>query len=118
TQEAKKGQKAARREAKQETKAARKAIKDAEKASAKARTRDSLQALSKLGELADGRYRIVSQPPIVIPARDLAAAAAVSLSEVDQLVRDQFRAYRATLRDDQRQLLERFQIVDMARKVV
>jgi uncharacterized protein (DUF2252 family) len=66
----------------------------------------------------DGRYRIVSQPPIVIPARDLAAAAGVSSSEVDQLVRDQFRAYRATLRDDQRQLLERFQIVDMARKVV
>jgi hypothetical protein len=66
----------------------------------------------------DGRYRIVSQPPIVIPARDLAAAAGVSSSEVDELVRDQFRAYRATLRDDQRHLLERFQIVDMARKVV
>ena len=40
----------------------------------KAHTRDSLQALSKLGELVDGRYRIVSQPPVVIPARDLAAA--------------------------------------------
>src|SRR6478672_10671913 len=92
--------------------------KNALKARAKARTRDSLQALSKLGELVDGRYRIVSQPPIVIPARDLAAAAGVSSSEVDQLVRDQFRAYRATLRDEQRQLLERFHIVDMARKVV
>ena len=40
----------------------------------KAHTRDSLQALSKLGERVDGRYRIVSQPPVVIPARDLAAA--------------------------------------------
>ena len=39
----------------------------------KAHTRDSLQALSKLGELVDGQYRIVSQPPIVVPARDLAA---------------------------------------------
>src|SRR2546429_1031560 len=117
-QEAKKGPKGARKQAKQQAKAARKAEKVAEKARAKARTRDSLQALSKLGELVDGRYRIVSQPPIVIPARDLAAAAGVSSSEVDQLVRDQFRAYRATLRDDQRHLLERFQIVDMARKVV
>jgi uncharacterized protein (DUF2252 family) len=116
--EAKQGPKKARKQAKQQTKAARKAEKNALKASAKARTRDSLQALSKLGELVDGRYRIVSQPPIVIPARDLAAAAGVSSSEVDQLVRDQFRAYRATLRDDQRHLLERFQIVDMARKVV
>jgi len=115
---AKKGPKGARKKAKQKTKAAREAERDAEKASAKARTRDSLQALSKLGEFADGRYQIVSQPPIVIPARDLAAASGVSPDEVDQLVRDQFSAYRATLRDDQRHLLERFQIVDMARKVV
>ena len=117
-EETKKGPKKARKQAKQQTKAARKAEKNALKASAKARTRDSLQALSKLGELADGRYQIVSQPPIVIPARDLAAASGVSPDEVDQLVRDQFSAYRATLRDDQRHLLERFQIVDMARKVV
>ena len=34
------------------------------------------------------------------------------------VIRKQFRAYRATLRDDQRRLLERFQVVDMARKVV
>ena len=115
---AKKGPKGSRKKAKQKTKAARKVERDAEKASAKARTRDSLQALSKLGELADGRYQIVSQPPIVIPARDLAAASGVSPDEVDQLVRVQFSAYRATLRDDQRHLLERFQIVDMARKVV
>ena len=42
-------------------------LKRVEKADAKARTRDSLQALSKLGELVDGEYRIVSQPPIVVP---------------------------------------------------
>ena len=34
------------------------------------------------------------------------------------LIRDQFRAYRATLQDDRRHLLERFEIVDVARKVV
>jgi uncharacterized protein (DUF2252 family) len=34
------------------------------------------------------------------------------------VIHEQFRAYRATLRDDQRKLLERFQLVDMARKVV
>ena len=41
----------------------------------KARTRDSLHALGKLAELVDGQYRIVSQPPIVIPARELGSAA-------------------------------------------
>jgi hypothetical protein len=44
--------------------------------------------------------------------------AGISSDEIDHLIREQFRAYRATLRDDQRHLLERFQIVDMARKVV
>ena len=50
---------------------------------AKAHTRDSLQALSKLGELVDGQYRIVSQPPIVVPARDLAATYGMSPDEVE-----------------------------------
>jgi uncharacterized protein (DUF2252 family) len=101
-----------------QAKAAKRAEKKAEKALAKARTRDSLQALSKLGELVDGRYRIVSQPPIVVPMRDLAATYDLSPDEVERTIHEQFRAYRATLRDDQRQLLERFQVVDMARKVV
>jgi uncharacterized protein (DUF2252 family) len=103
---------------KQEVKAAEKAQKTAEKTRAKAYTRDSLQALSKLGELVDGRYRIVSQPPIVVPARELKAAAGMSAGEVSHMLREQLRAYRATLPDDRRQLLERFEIVDMARKVV
>ena len=34
------------------------------------------------------------------------------------MIHEQFRAYRSTLQDDRRQLLERFQFVDMARKVV
>src|SRR6185436_9291806 len=45
--------------------------RQAEKNLRKARTRDSLQALSKLGERVDGRYRIISQPPIVVPLRDI-----------------------------------------------
>jgi hypothetical protein len=44
----------------------------------KAHTRDSLQALSKLGEMTDGSYRIISQPPIVVPVRELAATYGVS----------------------------------------
>jgi uncharacterized protein (DUF2252 family) len=103
---------------KQEAKAAKRARKTAEKTLAKAHTRDSLQALSKLGELADGSYRIVSQPPIVVPARDLEASHGLSRDQIERGVREQFRAYRATLRADHRQLLERFELLDMARKVV
>lgn len=118
-----KGKKRERRGAKDKAdkkqgKAARRAEKIAEKAREKAHTRDSLQALSKLGEQVDGRYRIVSQPPIVVPERDLGATYGMSADEVGQAVRDQLRAYRKTLQDDRRQLLERFEIVDTARKVV
>ena len=103
---------------KQEEKAAKLAAKQAEKTVAKAHTRDSLQALSKLGEQVDGQYRIVSQPPLVVPLRDLAATYGLSARDAGKAIRDQFRAYRETLQDDRRQLLERFQVVDAARKVV
>jgi len=108
----------AENEAKMEAKAARRGEKVAEKAREKAHTRDSLQALSKLGELVDGRYRIVSQPPIVVPERELGSTYGMSADEVRHAVRAQLRAYRKTLPDDRRQLLERFRIVDTARKVV
>jgi uncharacterized protein (DUF2252 family) len=117
----KKREKAARKEegaARQEEKAAKLAAKRAEKTLTKAHTRDSLQALSKLGELVDGQYRIVSQPPIVVPARDLAATYGLSPDQVVPVIHEQFRAYRATLQDDRRHLLEKFQFVDAARKVV
>ena len=100
-------------------KAATTAQKNARKNAQKARTRDSMQALSKLAEHVDGRYRIVSQPPVVVPLRDLPKIhAGYSVSELEQMVHDQFRAYRETLQEDRRELLERFEIVDMARKVV
>jgi len=98
--------------------AAKQGKKRAEKLMAKARTRDSLQALSKLAEVVDGRYQIINQPPIVVPLRELPATAAMSADELHHVIHEQFRAYRATLQDDRRRLLERFEIIDVARKVV
>ena len=121
--ETKKEAKAARQGKKEnrdeeQEKLAKVAEKRAEKSAAKAHTRDSLQALSKLCEVAGGQYRIVSQPPVIVPGRDLAATYGLSPDEVMPAIHEQFRAYRATLQDDRRQLLERFEIVDAARKVV
>jgi uncharacterized protein (DUF2252 family) len=114
----KKEPKTAKKGAGGEEKLAKAALARAEKNRAKAHTRDSLQALSKLGEMAGGSYRIISQPPIVVPVRELAATYGMSPDETEHVIRDQFRAYRATLPDDRRYLLERFEIVDWARKVV
>ncbi|MDM7991322.1 DUF2252 domain-containing protein [Arthrobacter sp. zg-Y877] len=99
-------------------KAAKRIEKRAEKTARKARSRDSLQALSKLAERVDGEYRIVSQPPIVIPLREFGDSFGLSADQIWEESREQLRSYRATLQDDRRYLLERFEIVDIARKVV
>ena len=115
---ASKGKAAKKKAAKKERKEDEAEAKAARKAAEKARTHDSMQALSKLGELVDGRYRIVSQPPIVVPMRDLEGMYGISADQFERAIHKQFRAYRATLEDDRRHLLEKFQIIDMARKVV
>jgi uncharacterized protein (DUF2252 family) len=110
--------KTARKDTIEQAKLAKLAARRAEQTRKKAYTRDSLQALSKLAEIFDGTYRIVSQPPIVVPMRDLAATYGMSPDEVGPAIREQFQAYRATLQEDRRHLLERFEVVDAARKVV
>jgi uncharacterized protein (DUF2252 family) len=83
---------------------------------AKSRTKDSLQALAKLTEVVDGRRRIISDPPLIVPLAELAAEqqADAVFESLHQLV----RSYRRTLQTDRRHLLEGFELVDVARKVV
>src|SRR3954453_7730731 len=99
-------------------KEARTVEKNAHRATDKAHTHDSLQALSKLAELVDGEYRIVAQPPIIVPVRDVAVTYGMAPDKIEATVRAQFRAYQTTLRDEQRALLQQFEVVDVARKVV
>jgi uncharacterized protein (DUF2252 family) len=88
-----------------------------EKGLAKARTRDSMQELGKLTRIEDGRPRIISDPPVIVPFRDL-------LGELDRAVdlekelKDLIAKYRRTLQADRRVLLEQYEFADMARKVV
>ena len=96
----------------------RKQAERAEKNVAKARAKDSLQALSKLTEVVDGRHRIVSTPPVVVPERDLADAWGMEPGQIREILHERLRAYRSSLPDDRRRLLERFEFVDFARKVV
>ena len=94
------------------------AVKRMNKTLRKAHTRDSLGALTKFAEVVDGRHRIVSQPPVIIPLRDLAASYEMTPEQARDAVEEQFRVYKATLSNDRRQMLDKFTIVDMARKVV
>ncbi len=90
--------------------------KRTEETIAKARTRDSMSAFSKLTETVDGRVRIVDQAPLIVPLDKLA-----SESERDEMfdgLHALLRGYRSTLEFDRRILLEEFELVDFARKVV
>ena len=83
---------------------------------AKSRTKDSLQALAKLTTVVDGRRRIISDPPLVVPLTEL-----YEQPEIDRLLESLHglvRSYRRTLQSDRRHLLEDFELVDVARKVV
>jgi uncharacterized protein (DUF2252 family) len=88
------------------------------KGAAKARTKDSLKAFAKLTHLVDGEPRIVSDPPLIVPAADLAADAGFSFERLESVIHQLFREYRRTLQQDRRHLLEEFRMVDLARKVV
>src|SRR5262245_54075732 len=83
---------------------------------AKARTEDSLRAFDKLTHLVDGELRIVSDPPVIVPVRELAPGpeGEALFDRIHELV----RAYRRTLQSNRRHLLEQFRVVDMARKAV
>jgi Uncharacterized protein conserved in bacteria (DUF2252) len=82
----------------------------------KARSKDSLHALEKLTEEVEGRFRIRSDRPVLVPVREVLPEHGPE--EIDNVVRTTFDDYLHSLRDDRRELLERFELVDIALKVV
>ena len=50
--------------------------------------------------------------------RSTSAAYGIDADQLEHYVHAEFRAYRATLQSDRRHLLEKFEVVDVARKVV
>jgi uncharacterized protein (DUF2252 family) len=93
-----------------EARAGKKTTKKLSKNVRKTRGRDSLQALSKLTRVVDGRRMIDDDPPLL-----------VRIPEGDELrgqVYAILESYKRTLQEDRRHLLERFRFVDAARKVV
>ncbi|MGE3289271.1 MAG: DUF2252 domain-containing protein [Pseudonocardia sp.] len=93
-----------------------KQIKATEKMVAKAHTRDSMQALSKLTEVVDGRRRIISEPPLIEPVEDVFAG--MQVAAVYELLGTMLGKYRRSLQSDRKHLLEHFAVVQAARKVV
>ncbi|MGH8978738.1 MAG: DUF2252 domain-containing protein [Acidimicrobiia bacterium] len=77
---------------------------------ARARRHHSLHAVGKLTEFEDGRTRFRHVPPLLCRLDDDNEAR----EEVEAVLDD----YRASLREERRHLLTRYELVDVARKVV
>jgi len=75
-----------------------------------ARRKTSMKAARKLTELVNGHYQFREEPPLL-------SRAAIT-EDYGQLIRVGFSAYRASLPDDRRRLLERYRLIDVAQKVV
>jgi uncharacterized protein (DUF2252 family) len=87
-----------------------------QKAVEKARRKDSMRAFTKLASTVDGQPRIISDPPLVVPIREL-----VPDGEADQLVegmRTLLGVYQQSLPDHLCRLLDNYRFADIARKVV
>jgi uncharacterized protein (DUF2252 family) len=92
-------------------------LKMVDKGLAKARSRDSMQEVAKLATVVDGRPRIISDPPLVVPLQDIIPGQRERTGFESQLG-DLVRRYRRTLEADRRFLLDQFSYADMAHKVV
>ena len=88
----------------------------AAKAITKARTRDHMQAFAKLVHVVDGEPRFISRPPFVVPIDELMNGSDVNAIETE--VRSALGRYYRSLGHDKRRLLEQYQLVQLARKVV
>jgi uncharacterized protein (DUF2252 family) len=75
-----------------------------------------MRAWGKLTTVVDGQRRILADPPLIVPLSDLLPD--VARDELQDQVRELLMDYRRTLQPDRQMLLEAFEFVDIARKVV
>jgi uncharacterized protein (DUF2252 family) len=91
-------------------------VRRAEALFAKAHSEDSLKALDKLTTVVDGRRRIISDPPLVVPVEELFAGELTG--QLNEDMHSLVTSYRRSLQSDRRHLLEQFRFAALARKVV
>jgi Uncharacterized protein conserved in bacteria (DUF2252) len=82
----------------------------------KAQSKDHLAALAKLTVEVDGSLRFVDNPPLIVPAESLFTD--VYSSQTVGHLYDALTQYRGTLSGDRQRLLDKYDFVDLARKVV
>jgi uncharacterized protein (DUF2252 family) len=91
-------------------------VKQLERVVAKGEHRDNLRALRKLTSVRDGEIRFRSDPPLLVPLADLVGQR--DRDVIHAWLVERFQLYVRSLPHDRRALIERYRVVDVARKVV
>ena len=94
----------------------RKQMKAARKNVAKAQKKNSLKAFDRLVHEVDGEPRIISDPPLLVPADELVPDD--QRQALEERILEMLGRYRESLEGDRRHLFDSFRFVEMARKVV
>jgi uncharacterized protein (DUF2252 family) len=91
-------------------------LADAQRNVAKAQAKDQIKARAKLTRPVNGSVRFLSDPPLLVPVDELFGD--VDAKRLQDSIHEAIRSYRRTLAGDRRHLLESYQFLDLARKVV
>jgi len=94
----------------------KKQMKAAQKNVAKAQKKNSMKAFDRLVRVVDGEPQIISDPPLLVPARELLSKG--QEHEYEERMREMLGRYRESLKGDRRHLFDSYRFVEMARKVV
>jgi len=94
----------------------RKQLKAVEKNVAKAGKKNSLKAFDRLVRVVDGKPQIISDPPLLVPARELVPDD--QRHELEERITEMLGRYRESLKGDRRHLFDSYRFVELARKVV
>ena len=91
-------------------------MKAARKNVAKAKKKNSLKAFDRLVHEVDGEPRIISDPPLLVPADELVSED--QRKALEERIIEMLGRYRKSLEGDRRHLIDSYRFVEMARKVV
>ncbi|MFN8257073.1 MAG: DUF2252 domain-containing protein [Bacteroidales bacterium] len=88
-------------------------IEEAKKITAKARTRSQIQVLAKITDMVDNQHQIKVNPPYIV--RETETLTGRTINDAVSLFLDE---YIKSLADDKKEILKRYSILDVVRKVV
>ncbi len=102
-------------------KASKQGGKSAQKLVRKASKKTHQQTLEKLTRIEDSRRRIISDPPLLVPFRDLGLERYLDAEDLrqatEQSIKETWSEYLESLPDERRYLLNQFRIRDAALRV-